>query len=129
LGITPVTYGPGLAQRIRAAAPAGVNAYIDNFGSGNVDVAIELGVSPARINTIADGRATRQYEVHSDAQEQAASPALWAQLALMSAAGRFTVPIAQVYPLERVQDAYRDVATRHARGKRVLNLKPFAHNT
>ncbi|MGW3607298.1 hypothetical protein [Micromonospora sp. NPDC005161] len=29
LGVTPVRYGPGLHERIRAAAPEGVDAYVD----------------------------------------------------------------------------------------------------
>ena len=122
LGVTPVRYGPGLAERISAAAPSGVDAYIDTFGAGNVDVAIGLGVKPDRINTLADGAAVLEYGVHSDAQEEAASPAVWATLADMAAEGQFTIPVAQVYPLEEVAQAYRDVATRHTSGKRVLSL-------
>lgn len=121
LGVTPVRYGLGLAGRISAAAPSGVDAYIDTFGAGNVDIAIGLGVRPDRINTLADGAAILKYGVHSDAQEEAASPGLWATLADMAAEGQFTIPIAQVYPLEEVRQAYRDVATRHTSGKRVLS--------
>jgi len=124
-GIHPVAYGPGLAERLRVAAPAGVDAFIDTFGSGNVDVAIELGVSPARINTIADGRAVQRYGVHSDAQEQADEPTIWARLAEYAAKGELTIPIARTYPLEDVREAYRDLATRHVSGKRVLAVKPF----
>jgi NADPH:quinone reductase-like Zn-dependent oxidoreductase len=124
-GIRPVAYGPGLADRLRAATPTGVDAFIDTFGAGNVDIAIELGVSPARINTIADGRAVQRYGVHSDAQEQANEPAIWARLAKSAAVGELTIPIAEVYPFDQVQDAYRDLATRHVSGKRVLAVKPF----
>ncbi|MFG1784066.1 NADP-dependent oxidoreductase [Rhodococcus oryzae] len=122
LGVTPVQYGAGLADRIRAVAPSGVDAYVDTFGDGNVDVAVGLGVEPDRINTLADGAGIRKYGVHSDAQEEAASPALWATLAAMAAEGLFTIPIAQVYPLEEIRQAYRDVATRHGGGKRVLSI-------
>ncbi|MEV6639349.1 NADP-dependent oxidoreductase [Amycolatopsis sp. NPDC051371] len=125
-GIHPVAYGPGLAERLRIAAPDGVDAFLDTFGNGNVDVAIELGVSPARINTIADGRAVHRYGVHSDAQEQADEPAIWAQLAEYAGKGELTIPIARTYPLDDVRDAYRDLATRHVSGKRVLAVKPFA---
>jgi NADPH:quinone reductase-like Zn-dependent oxidoreductase len=126
LGIHPLAYGPGLAQRLRAAAPTGVDAFIDAFGGGNVDVAIALGVSPTRINTIADGPAVERYGVHSDAQEQADEPAIWARLAEIAAAGDLTIPIALTYPLNQVREAYRDLATRHVSGKRVLAVKPFA---
>ncbi|GAA5165401.1 MULTISPECIES: NADP-dependent oxidoreductase [Amycolatopsis] len=108
LGISPVTYGPGLAERLRAAAPQGVDAYLDTFGGGNVDVAIELDVRPGRINTIAD------------------EPAIWAALAESAATGEFTIPIDRVYPVAQVRDAYRDPATRHVRGKRVPAFEPLS---
>ncbi len=103
-----------------------MDAFIDTFGDGNVDVAIELSVSPTRINTIADGPAVQRYGVHSDAQEEADEPAIWARLAEIAAAGDLTIPIARIYPLNQVREAYRDLATRHVSGKRVLAVKPFA---
>ena len=33
-GIVPVTYGDGQAERIREAAPDGIDAFIDTFGGG-----------------------------------------------------------------------------------------------
>jgi NADPH:quinone reductase-like Zn-dependent oxidoreductase len=122
LGVTPVRYGPGLFDRIRTAAPQGVDAYIDTFGSGNVDTAIALGVPPYRINSIADGYAVRKYGTHFAAQEDANTPEIWTVIAELMAAGRIVVPIARAYPLDEVQAAYRDLATRHVRGKRVLHV-------
>ncbi|MGW2449249.1 NADP-dependent oxidoreductase [Streptomyces sp. NPDC001675] len=124
LDIIPVQHGPGLADRLRAAAPQGIDAYIDTFGQGNVDVAIALGVHPKRINTIADGRAVARYGVRSEAQEGAFSPQVVAELAALVADGSLTVPISAVYPLEQVQEAYRQVQRRHTRGKIVLSLVP-----
>ena len=57
--IVPVTYGDGQAERIREAAGGTIDAFIDTFGGGYVDLAIELGVAPQRINTIADFEAVR----------------------------------------------------------------------
>lgn len=122
LGVEPVRYGAGLAERIRALAPEGVDAYVDNFGAGNVKVAIELGVSPARINTIADGEAARLYGTRTDAQEQADTPEVWEQLAALASGGQLVIPIQSVYPLERVRDAYDELAARHTRGKIVLRV-------
>ncbi|MDR7277279.1 NADP-dependent oxidoreductase [Catenuloplanes atrovinosus] len=124
LGIVPVRYGPGLEARLRQAAPEGVHALIDTFGAGNVDAAIALGVSPSRINTIADGRAVHRYGVHHQAQEQADDPRIWSRLAGLIAEGRLTVPITRAYPLHEVRQAYRDLGTRHVRGKRVLHVAP-----
>ncbi|WP_135451565.1 NADP-dependent oxidoreductase [Mycobacterium sp. DL99] len=126
LGIVPVRYGSGLPDRLRELAPNGVDGFIDTFGSGNVSLAIGLGVEPERINTLIDQEAVERFGVHSEAQEEADTPDIWAELAGLVATGDITVPIAAVYDLttEQVRQAYRDVGTRHVSGKRVLRIGP-----
>src|SRR4051794_39446619 len=64
-GAVPVAHGEGVADRIRAAAPNGVDAFLDLFGGGYVALALdELGVAPERVNTIADFPAVSQRGVH-----------------------------------------------------------------
>ncbi|MBO0731930.1 MAG: NADP-dependent oxidoreductase, partial [Acidimicrobiaceae bacterium] len=48
VGVTPVSYGDGLADRLRAAAPNGIDAFIDCFGGGYVELAVSLGVATDR---------------------------------------------------------------------------------
>ncbi|WP_228001350.1 NADP-dependent oxidoreductase [Nocardia australiensis] len=124
LGIRPAQYGPGLSAQLRELAPNGIDGYIDTFGSGNVSLAVSLGVQPQRINTLIDQDAVQRFGVHSEAQEQADTPAIWAELAGLVARGDVTVPIAAVYDFttEHVRRAYRDVGTRHVSGKRVLRI-------
>lgn len=124
LGVEPVRYGDGLLERIRSLAPDGVDAYLDNFGAGNVDLAVQLGVAPDRINTVIDGDAAARYGAHTDAQEQANSPTVWQELADLVVAGKLTIPIQAVYPLERVREAYDQLAARLTQGKIVLRLAP-----
>jgi NADPH:quinone reductase-like Zn-dependent oxidoreductase len=126
LGIRPAQYGPGLSDQLRELAPGGIDGYIDTFGSGNVSLAISLGVEPHRINTLIDQEAVQHFGVHSDAQEQADTPAIWAELANLVARNDMTVPIAAVYDFttDQVRQAYRDVGTRHVSGKRVLRIMP-----
>ena len=81
LGIRPAQYGPGLSRQLRDLAPNGIDGYIDTFGSGKVSLAISLGVEPHRINTLIDQDAVQRFGVHSEAQEQADTPAIWAELA------------------------------------------------
>jgi NADPH2:quinone reductase len=50
--LAPVLYGDGLADRLRRAAPDGVDAFIDLFGPDYLDVAVELGIARHRIETI-----------------------------------------------------------------------------
>jgi NADPH:quinone reductase-like Zn-dependent oxidoreductase len=126
LGIQPVLYGAGLSDRLRHLAANGIDGFIDTFGSGNVSLAVSLGVEPGRINTLIDQEAVQRFGVHSEAQEQADTPAIWAELAALVARGDVTVPIAAVFDFttERVRQAYCDVGTRHVSGKRVLRIMP-----
>lgn len=121
-GVVPVTYGDGVAGRIREAAPHGVDAFIDTVGAGYVELAIDLGVTPARIDTIADFPAIEKYGVKGDGNAAGASAATLAELAALIADGQLEVPIAATYPLDRVRDAYTELEQGHTRGKIVLTL-------
>lgn len=120
-GAIPVTYGEGVADRIRAAAPGGrVDAFIDAFGSGYVDLALELGVAPERIDTIKDLAAAARHGVKTDGNAQAATIEVVAELAALVDKGELDIPIARTYPLDQVRDAFRELERRHTRGKIVL---------
>jgi NADPH:quinone reductase-like Zn-dependent oxidoreductase len=119
-GVIPVTYGAGAADRVRAAADGRVDAFIDTFGGGYVDLAIELGVRPGRIDTIIDWAAAKEHGVKTEGTAAAANAEVLAELAGLIGAGRLEIPIAHAYPLDQVQDAYRELERRHTRGKIVL---------
>jgi len=118
-GVIPVAYGDGVTDRIRHAAPK-VDAFIDTQGGGYVQLAIELGVSPERIDTIANFDAVAQYGVKAEGNAAGASAGALAQLAGLLVLGQLEVPIATTFPLEDVRAAYRLVAQGHVRGKIVL---------
>ena len=118
-GVVPVAHGDGLVDRIRAAAPT-VDAFIDLFGDGYVDVALALGVPPDRIDTIIDFAAVEEHGVKADGNAVGARPEVLAELAALLAKGELELPVAATYPLERVQDAYRELERRHTRGKIVV---------
>ena len=119
-GVIPVEYGPDVAERIREAAGGRVDAFIDTFGHGYVALAIELGVRPERIDTIIDFDAAHHYGVKTDGNAAGASMEVLAQLADLVDRGVIEIPIARVYPLEEVREAYRELEQRHTRGKIVL---------
>jgi NADPH:quinone reductase-like Zn-dependent oxidoreductase len=119
-GVIPLSYGDGVADRIRAACADGVDAFIDTFGGGYVELALGLGVQPRRIDTIIDFQAAQRHGVKTDASAAGASAQVLAELAGLIAAEELEVPVARVYPLEQVQDAYRELERRHTRGKIVL---------
>jgi NADPH:quinone reductase-like Zn-dependent oxidoreductase len=118
--IVPVAYGEGQADRIRTAAPDGVDALIDTHGGGYVDLGIELGVAPARINTIIDFDAVQRLGVNGRGTHQFATAARLAELAGLVADGSLEIPIAATFAMADVRDAYRQLAQRHTRGKIVL---------
>lgn len=118
--IVPVTYGDGQRERIRDVTGGTVDGFIDTFGGGYVDLAIELGVDSARINTISDFEAVQRLGVQAQGTHAIASAALLAELVELVADGELEVPIARVFPLDQVRDAFRELADRHTHGKIVL---------
>ena len=118
-GVIPVAYGDGVADRIQRAASK-VDAFIDTFGAGYVQLALELGVEPSRIDTIANFEAVARYGVKAEGNAAGASASALADLAGLIADGELDVPIAATFPLDRVQDAYRRLAEGHILGKIVL---------
>jgi NADPH:quinone reductase-like Zn-dependent oxidoreductase len=119
-GVIPVSYGEGVADRIREASGGGVDAFLDTQGGGYVELAIELGVRPVRIDTIADFAAKEAYGVKTDGNAVGGNARVLAGLAALVDQGRLEIPIARVYPLARVQDAYRELEQGHTHGKIVL---------
>jgi NADPH:quinone reductase-like Zn-dependent oxidoreductase len=119
-GAIPVAYGDGVEGRIRTASGGKVDAFVDTFGGGYVELALKLGVAPNRINTIIDFAAVEKYHVKADGSQAAANAEVLGQLAALIAAGRLEIPIAKVYPLSKVREAYQDLEQRHTRGKIVL---------
>jgi NADPH:quinone reductase-like Zn-dependent oxidoreductase len=118
-GVIPVSYGDGVAGRIRQAAGS-VDAFIDTVGGGYVQLALELGVAPERIDTIADFAAIARYGVKGEGNAAGASAAVLAELAALIADGELEIPIAATFPLAEVRDAYRRLAEGHVQGKIVL---------
>ncbi len=118
--VVPVEYGEGVAERIRQACGGKVDAFIDTYGDGYVDLAVELGVRPERIDTIRDWRTAARVGARTYGEGAAACAVVLGELARLAARGELEVPIARVYPLERVRDAFRELERGHTHGKIVL---------
>ena len=119
-GVIPVSYGDGVATRIAAALGGKVDAFIDTFGADYVRIAIGLGVRPDRINTVINFADAEKYGVKTEGSSDAANAEVLAELADLVDQGLLEVPIAKVYPLAEVRDAYKELEQRHTRGKIVL---------
>jgi len=118
-GVIPVSYGDGVADRIRQAA-AKVDAFIDTFGADYVRLALDLGVEPSRVDTIVRFDAVERYGVKAEGNAVGASAAVLAELAGLIDAGELEIPVAATFPLDQVRDAFRLLAGGHAHGKIVL---------
>ncbi len=118
-GVIAVTYGDGVADRIGAASGGRVDAFLDTVG-GYVELALELGVRPDRIDTIVDFAAREKYGVKTEGNAAGASADVLDELAGLVEKGQLEIPIAAVYPLAEVQAAYRELEQGHTHGKIVL---------
>ncbi|MBB6038293.1 NADP-dependent oxidoreductase [Phytomonospora endophytica] len=116
LGATPVAYGPGLADRVRAIA-----AVDASFDAVATDESLRVGaeLAPGRAGTIAGdpgkaaGFGVRWLDTGRDL------PSLQELLALYGD-GRLRVEVARTFPLDRAAEAMSEVATGHVRGKVVV---------
>jgi NADPH:quinone reductase-like Zn-dependent oxidoreductase len=118
-GIRPVVYGDGLADRLHAAAPGGIDAWIDLYGDGYVELAVSLGVPVERIVTVIDFAAAERTGARIVFGADTPGARALTQLADLIATGALDVPV-RAFPLDRVRDAYAELEKRHTRGKIVL---------
>jgi NADPH:quinone reductase-like Zn-dependent oxidoreductase len=119
-GVTPIAYGTGLADRLREAAPNGIDAFIDLFGPEYVQLAVDLGVAPGRIETIISFQKAGEVGARTEGSVDASTPEVLAEMADLVATGTIDFEIAATYPLDRVADAFEELERRHTRGKIVL---------
>lgn len=121
LGATPVTYGPGLVERVRALAPQGVDAVLDAAGRGALDASVELVEDRSRITTIADIAGAERLGIRfSRGGPGARSRERLGELLDLWARGALTVHIGRRLPLADAAEAHRLIEAGHGQGKVVL---------
>lgn len=124
IGVKPVFYGAGVADRIKALAPRGVNAFLDNYGKDNLEVARELGVGPDRFRSSEDRRDIELRAIRPTAEDAAAHTRVLAKITELAALRTVNVLISGFYPFDRIRDAFEDLEQHHSRGKIVLGMRP-----
>jgi NADPH:quinone reductase-like Zn-dependent oxidoreductase len=127
LGAEPVTYGPGLLERIRAITPGGVDAAIDAVGSDEaLDTSLALVGDHDRIVTLVAAQRGFDLGVKLLGGASGADPgtevraAARLELVRLAEAGDLRVLVAGAYALAEVASAHRALATGHTHGKIVL---------
>ncbi|WP_060886428.1 NADP-dependent oxidoreductase [Streptomyces caniscabiei] len=121
LGATHIAYGPGVADRIAAAAPHGVDAIFDLVGGDPLHAVAGLAADKSRIITAVDPAAASELGVgyFQVAQNgEALSP-----LASMVESGALDPHVGKVVPFAEAAAALASVEAGHALGKTVLKLR------
>jgi NADPH:quinone reductase len=118
--VLPIAYGDGLAACVKQAAPNGIDAFIDLFGPDYVQLAVDLGVAPERINTTVSLQKAGEVGAKTEAGADASTPEVLTEIANLVATGALEFDIAATYPLDEVADAFVELERRHTRGKIVL---------
>ncbi|MEU7060824.1 NADP-dependent oxidoreductase [Streptomyces sp. NPDC046197] len=119
LGAEPVTYGEGLAGRVRRLAPTGVDAALDTIGGETTKTSADLMTPEGRLVSIADPDVVRYgglyYFVRPDAEDLT-------QLAELAEEGVVSVHVSKTFPLERAAEAQRLNQEGRTRGKIVVTV-------
>jgi NADPH:quinone reductase-like Zn-dependent oxidoreductase len=123
LGAVPVTYGPGLAERVAEVAPEGVEGAADLAGKGSLETLLELVGDPAKVLTIVDGAGAARLGVQFSGGPTAVpvEGALDDALRLI-AEGKLVVRLGTVYPLAEAAAAHRESESGSSDGRIVLRV-------
>lgn len=125
LGAIPVSYGPGLAERVRGLGAGQPDLALDVAGAGSLEDLIALTGDAGAVVTLADftgpARGVRlsrgQYAGEPDGRHGLAIAAE------LSSQGRFLVPVQEVFPAARAGHAHARAAQGPRQGKIVLDLR------
>lgn len=120
LGAEPVTYGDGLADRVRALAPHGVDVALDYVGGDAVDVSAAVLSGGGTVASITDARARTEHGGHYVWVRPSTSDL--EALAGLIDDGSVSVEVGQVFDLADAADAHRANESGHARGKVVVRV-------
>lgn len=117
IGVEPVTYGPGLVDRLTPLGP--FTAVIDTHGRDALDAGLTLGVPADRMVAIAAYTAVDELGVRN-VERAARTAANLADLLDRIDRGELVLPVAETYPLDEVVAAFTALEGSHAPGKIIV---------
>jgi NADPH:quinone reductase-like Zn-dependent oxidoreductase len=117
LGAIPVTYGPGLADRVRTVAPDGVDAVFDTAGNGALLSTPQVGNARVRTASIVEFSYPGTIPVFARLER-----ADFHALTDLAAAGLVTPRVGATYPLDQAANAHRAATEGLIMGKIVLTV-------
>jgi NADPH:quinone reductase-like Zn-dependent oxidoreductase len=116
----PVAYGAGMAERVRALAPGGVDLALDVAGSGTLPELIALAGGAEHVLTIADFTGAQRYGVRFSTGDAGRALYVLAHIGELIESGRFALPVGRTFLLADVAEAHRVGEEGQVRGKLVL---------
>jgi NADPH:quinone reductase-like Zn-dependent oxidoreductase len=119
LGAIPVSYGSGVAERVRAAVGGPVNAVFDVAGKTPVQELIGLVPEPSQVLSIANYTAGQAGARVSGGGADSHPMEALALAAELLAQNKLVIKV-QTFPFDRAAEAYRISQSGHVRGKLVL---------
>jgi NADPH:quinone reductase-like Zn-dependent oxidoreductase len=119
IGATPVLYGQGVAERVRAAAGGRVDAVFDVAGKTPVQDLISLAPEPSQVLSIANFAAGQAGARVTGGSADSHPMEALALVADLLAQNKLVIKV-QTFPFDRAAEAYRISQGGHVRGKLVL---------
>ena len=119
IGATPVLYGQGVAERVRAAADGPVDAVFDVAGKTPIEDLISLAPEPSQVLSIANFAAGQAGARVSGGGADSHPMEALALVAELLAQNKLVIKV-QTFPFDRAAEAYRISQGGHVRGKLVL---------
>ncbi|MEU9619531.1 MULTISPECIES: NADP-dependent oxidoreductase [unclassified Streptomyces] len=120
LGAVHVASGSGLADRVRAAAPDGIDAIFDLVGGDTLRSVAPLLSDRAAL--ISAGGKPLAVELGGAAVARARTAAVLDEVADLVVAGALRTHVTAAFPLSGAGEALRSVESGHARGKTVIEV-------
>ena len=123
LGVVPIAYGPGLAERVAEVAPDGIDGAADLAGKGSLETLLELVGDPAKVVTIVDAAGAARLGVRFSGGPAAVEiPGALDDALRLIAEGRLVVRLGTVYPLADAAAAHRESESGSSDGRIILRV-------
>ncbi|MBB3129084.1 NADPH:quinone reductase-like Zn-dependent oxidoreductase [Paenibacillus rhizosphaerae] len=122
LGAIPLGYGEGLAARVRAIAPAGVDAALHAGGGDDpiLQASVDLVQDFSRIVAMVPSVQAQTLGIRQLTGTR--SKERLTELVRIYSEGKVDISIRKVVPLDQAQDAHREIESGHGRGKIILSV-------
>ncbi|WP_462203651.1 NADP-dependent oxidoreductase [Frankia sp. CcWB3] len=119
LGVAHVEPGPGIADRVRAAAPRGVDGIYDLVGGETLDDVVEVLADRSKLVTALSGASDRH---GGTTVQRARDSRVLDAVAQLVVDGALDPLVTATFPLDQAPAALRAVENGHARGKIVIEV-------